>query len=215
MTTRQECGYCDRPSDDLEREHVVSACLYPRSKAESRVQRITIPACPSCNHSWEDDEAHFRNVVLLAGDSNPPTEELWPKAIRAFNQSDGQRRLRDVWQLMDPVQVDGARRLIIYPGRDERVLRVVRKIIRGLSFFHGLGKVVSDNQVWTDVMKFKIPSEFADSIEFQHREPDIFQYWFESYSEGELRSVWLLKFYERTSFIAAVVRDNQNLQQPA
>ena len=76
---------------------------------------------------------------------------------------------------MDPVQVDGARRLIIYPGRDERVLRVVRKIIRGLSFW--LGKVVSDNQVWTDVMKFKIPSEFVDSIEFQHREPDSFQYW--------------------------------------
>jgi hypothetical protein len=117
--------------------------------------------------------------------------------------------------LMEPVQVDSVRRWIIYPGRDERVLRVVRKIVRGLSFFHGLGKVVSDDQVWADVMKFKIPDEFVDSIEFQHREPDIFQYWFETYSEGELRAVWLLNFYERTSFIAAVLRHKENLEQPA
>jgi hypothetical protein len=169
----------------MAREHVVSACLYPVSKAASRVQRITIPACASCNHSWEDDEAHFRNVILLAGDTNVPTQELWPKAVRGFKQPDGQRRLRDVRQLMEPVQVDGTERWMIYPGRDERVLRVVRKIVRGLSYFHRLGKVVTDDEVWADVMKFRIADEFVGSIEFQHREPDIFQYWFESYSEGE------------------------------
>ncbi len=210
-----ECGYCGATEVELEREHVVSACLYPTSKANSRVQRITVPACPSCNRSWADDEAHFRNIVLMAGESNDASKELWPKAVRSFEQVDGQRRLRDVRRLMEPAQVAGVERWLVYPGRDERVLRVVRKIVRGLSYFHGLGVVDSDEHVWVDVMKFRIPDELLGSLEFRHREADIFQYWFEPYDEGEFRSVWYLKFFERLPFIASVASAHIFENQPA
>ncbi len=197
-----ECGYCGEIRAELEREHVVAACLYPASRSTSKVQRITIPACPRCNRSWADDEAHFRNIVLMAGESNHASSELWPKAVRSFDQIDGPRRLRDIRRLMEPTEVAGVERWRVYPGRDDRVLRVVRKIIRGLSYFHGLGIVRTDERVWADVMKFRIPDELA--VEFRHREPDIFQYWFESYHTGEFRSVWYLKFFERLTFIASV-----------
>lgn len=178
MAKHGECGYCNDPRGDIEREHVIAGCLYPASKAASRVQRITISACSACNHSWEDDEPHFRNVILMAGDSNSTTQELWPRAVRSFRQSDGPRRLLDVWHVVEPIQVEGIERLMIFPGRDERVLRVVRKIVRGLSYFHGLGKVVEDDHVLVDIMKYRLPEEFVASVEFQHREPDVFLYWF-------------------------------------
>jgi hypothetical protein len=113
----------------------------------------------------------------MAGESNDPVNELWPKAHRGFRQVDGRRRLRDVRQLMEPVRVAGDDRWMIYPGRDDRVLRVVRKIVRGLSYFHGLGPITSDQRVWTDVLKYRIPDEMLKSVSLRHCEPDIFQYW--------------------------------------
>jgi hypothetical protein len=32
------------------------------------VPRITIPACLECNAGLVDDEAHFRNMMLIAGE---------------------------------------------------------------------------------------------------------------------------------------------------
>ena len=209
-----ECGYCGNTGVALTRDHVVSACLYPESKASSKVQRITVPACPTCNGGWADDEAHFRNVVLTAGDANPAVQELWPRAVRGFRQVDGHRRLRDVRQLMEPVQVDGADRWMIYPGRDDRVLRVVRKIVRGLAYYHGLGVVASDGRVWTDVLKFRMPAELLEEVAFRHCEPDIFQYWFEAHADGEFASVWYLRFFDRLPFIASVAADAQKGQRP-
>ena len=201
-----ECGYCGSSGSNLTRDHVISACLYPGSKASSKIQRITVPACSTCNGSWADDEAHFRTVALMAGESNPVAAELWPKAVRGFREVDGERRKRDVRQLMEPVQVDGADRWNIYPGRDDRVLRVVRKIVRGLAYYHGLGVVASDAPVWTDVLKFPIPAEFLEEVTFLHREPDVFQYWFEAYQDGDFTSLWYLRFFERLPFIASVAR---------
>src|SRR5437870_6914827 len=89
------------------------------------VQRITVPACSRCNRGYSDDEAHFRNVMLLAGDANEAVQELWPKAVSSFRQVDGRKRVWDIRRLAETVQVDGTERWVIYPARDERILRVV------------------------------------------------------------------------------------------
>lgn len=65
----------------MTREHVIPSGLYPPSKSASRVQRIIILACASCNNGTSDDDAHFRNVVTIAGDANPPMQELWDGKI--------------------------------------------------------------------------------------------------------------------------------------
>ena len=95
---------------------------------------------------------------------------------------------------------------MIYPARDERVLRVLKKIVRGLSHHHGIETAVAEERVWVDVMKYRIPDEFVAEIEFHHREPDVCEYWYETDYEGELSSVWLLKFFGRRMFIASVSR---------
>jgi hypothetical protein len=171
------------------------------------VQRITVPSCASCNRGWADDEAHFRNVLLLAGEPNEAVKELWgTTARRSFLQPDGQRRVRDLVDRMVPTKVDGQDRWLIYPGRDDRVVRVLKKTIRGLAHFHGVDSAVPESRVWVDVMKYRIPEEFAGSMVFQHREPDVCEYWFEAYDDGEQSSLWLLRFFERRLFVGAIDR---------
>lgn len=100
--------------------------------------------------------------------------------------------------------VDGRPRWMIYPGRDDRVRRVVRKIVRGLSHFHAVESAVSEDRVWADVLKYRIPEEFVRATRFRHREADVFEYWYEAYGEGDLSAVWCLRFFERRVLVAAV-----------
>src|SRR4030042_5934571 len=101
------CSYCgERIATD--NEHVFPHNLYPISKAQSRVQRLTIPSCNDCNKGWSDDEAHFRNVLALAGEPNDARRELWQTTIRrSFEKKDGARRLRDLVESMRSVEING------------------------------------------------------------------------------------------------------------
>jgi hypothetical protein len=144
---------------------------------------------------------------LLSGEPNAAVQVLWETtARRSFHEVDGRRRLQDLLNRMVQVRVEGQDRWMIYPARDERVLRVLRKIVRGLSHFHGVESAVSEERVWVDVMKYRIPQEFVAEIKFHHREPDVCEYWYEAYDDGEQSSFWLLRFFERKLFIGAVDR---------
>lgn len=89
MESKRRCAYCGSTNASTD-DHVVPTALYPHSKAGSRVQRITVPACLPCNKSWADDEVHFRNMLLISGDPNPVVRELWEgKTSRSFTQVDG------------------------------------------------------------------------------------------------------------------------------
>lgn len=201
------CSYCGARSA-TDREHVFPACLYPVSKAASTIQRLTIPACRSCNGGWADDEAHFRNVLALSGEPNSSRRELWETTVsRSFQQPDGPRRVRDLAALIQRREVNGEIREVIFPGTDPRVLRVVRKVVRGLSHHHALETAVPDNRIWADVMKYEIPKEFLDDMAFEHREADIAQYRYSALQYEGIRSAWLITFFEQVQFIALVFED--------
>jgi hypothetical protein len=198
------CAYCGTRGK-TEREHAIPRCLYPHSKAKSRIQRILVPSCRRCNAGWSDDEAHFRNVLAVAGESNPAVEELWATTIqRSFQQPDGPRRLNDLFAQMNPIEVEGRARYMIYPGKDPRVLRVIRKIVRGLCHHHGVGTAIPDEQVRGDVLTMPIPDELMNEIQLRHVEPDVVEYWFDATPTGLVRSTWFLRFFERRAFTAVV-----------
>jgi len=200
------CSYCGREVDKPEREHVFPSCLYPKSKSKSKVQRLTIKACRECNGSWADDEAHFRNVLVLSGDNpNLPRQELWSGPIfRSFSEPDGHRRMDDILDLIKPIKTENGLRHAIYPGNDERVLRVVRKIIRGLSNYHGLVPFVPDDKVWADVLKYEIPEDLATNLIYHHREQDIAEYMFEETNDEDINSAWIIRFFEAPTFVGLV-----------
>lgn len=198
------CAYCGKSFAKLDHEHVFSRCLYPASKNDSRVQRLTIPACNECNKGWSDDEAHFRNMLNLSGEPNPTRQELWPTILRSFYEIDGHRRVNDIFAQMRMVNTAEGERYMIFPGKDERVLRVMRKIIRGLSYYHGFSSPISDKRIWVDVMQFIVPQEFLDQMKYHHREPDIAEYRFQILNEEGINSAWLISFFQRVSFIGFV-----------
>ena len=204
--TEPLCAYCGKPTLEIEKEHVFPRCLYPPSKAQSKVQRLTIPACKSCNNGWSDDEVHFRNILTLVDEPNPSRRELWEKATKpSFNKADGHRRINDIFARMKPVKMaDGSNRFMVYPGLDERVVRVIKKIVRGLCYYHNIIWPISDQRVWADVLKYEVPKAFLDAMEYHHREPDIAEYRYQIINDNEINSAWLITFFERVTFIALV-----------
>src|SRR3990172_3746850 len=66
LMKNKSCAYCGKITTKTDKEHVFPKCLYPKRK--SKVQRLTIPSCRDCNSNWSEDEAHFRNVLVLAGE---------------------------------------------------------------------------------------------------------------------------------------------------
>ena len=208
MKRRQKnkhCAYCGARAPETV-DHVIPQGLYPLSKSESTVQRLTVPACSKCNHSWSDDEPHFRTLLTLAGEPNAAVRELWDgKVNRSLREKDGPRRLEDVWNRMKPIETSSGLRHKIYPASDERFLKVMRKIVRGLHYERR--STVSDHLVSVDILNVHIPSEFLDAMPVYHREPDIFKYQFEVFDAFEdipMSSTWLLTFFENRKFIASV-----------
>ncbi len=209
------CAYCGKSGKPLSRDHVVPKCLYPASRHGSRIPRITVPACKECNGGWSDDEAHFRNIIMIAGDPNPAVRELWDgKAVPSFEHPDGRRRLADLFMQMVPVQVDGGPRYMVFPANDERVMRIVRKVVRGLCHFHGFLPPVGDHRVRCDVLRFEVPEEMLSAMHYSHSEEDIFRYRYALLDDAALHSCWLLTFFQRTHFIAGIVAEQAQSDQP-
>ena len=113
-----------------------------------------------------------------------------------------------------PTKVAEKGRHIVYPGKDERVLRVIRKIVRGLYHYHRVMSPVCDNQVWADILKYIMPQKFLDLMENHHREQDIFEYRFAVLNQAEIHSVWLLTFFQRSTFIAGVNPSKEGIAVP-
>jgi len=199
------CAYCDCAASTT--DHVVARALYPPSTAASSVPRITVPACAACNGGWSDDEAHFRNVMLLSGAPTPAVRELWEgKVRRSFTYRDGKKRARDLAELIVPVTTREGARHMIFPGKDERVLRVVRKTVRGLCHHHGLLSPVRDGQVLAVINEFEIMPEFLAKMTQGGSQADVLDYRLGLVEEEEIHSGWLLTYYGRTPFLCIVFR---------
>ncbi len=211
LITKKQCAYCGTAVEKIEKEHVIPACLYPETREYSNINRLTIPACGNCNHGWADDEAHFRNILTVAGDKTDPKESLyWTKVLPSFDKIDGHRRLFDLFHQLVPVVVDGEDRSKIYPGNDPRILRVVRKVVRGLSYHHKISFPVPEERVWVDVLKYKIPDEFLNAMEYSDRGKSICYYRYAVLNEEDIQSAWLITFFETVSFIGIVDNFEKN-----
>lgn len=209
------CAYCgERAATD--KEHVFPKSLYPPSKARSRVQRLTIPSCNVCNNGWADDEAHFRNILALAGEPNDTRRELWETPVqRSLQQVDGPRRIQDIVDAWRLVEIDGKSRHMVYPGDDVRVTRVVKKIIRGLSHYHGVLSAVPESRVCANIMKYRMPDEILTQMTYTHREPDVAEYRYSVIGKFGIQSAWLIRFYERVKFIGVVMSSEGVLSEEA
>jgi hypothetical protein len=204
------CAYCGKLVAKPEKEDVFPRCLYPSSKNKSKVQRLKVPACSDCNRSWSDDEAHFRNMLVIAGEKpNTVRQELFGTTMaRSFKHIDGPRRIQDLIAEMKPVTIANSESYMVFPANDQRVIHIIKKIIRGLCYYHKIISPLTDQLIWADVLKDKIPQEFLDQMSYSHRERDIVQYKWQVLNEEGINSIWIITFFEKVTFIGIVASEN-------
>ena len=200
------CAYCGTTAFKREKGHVVPDCVYPPS-LDPRVQRITVPECSRCKTIWQNAETQFRNIMMIAGEPNAHVRELWEGSVtRSFDKPSGPRWVADLIEQLVPVETEDGPRHKVYPGRDQRVMLVVRKIIRGLCHKERVATAVDDRRVWADVMVYSMPEQFRREMTWKQLGHEFFRYGFavQNDSEFDIHSAWSLIFFGQREFIGVV-----------
>ncbi|HEV8379746.1 MAG TPA: hypothetical protein VGP99_12910, partial [Tepidisphaeraceae bacterium] len=143
---KKPCAYCGTvtpiiPGDATSGntgDHVIPAALYP-STTPSTVQWAKVPACRRCQIGFQDDETHFRNMLVMCGpEPSGERKEIWETIKRSLippqpdgtGEPDAHRRADDVGRqfVRLPFAVEGLPSLMIFPEKDPRFMRIIRKI---------------------------------------------------------------------------------------
>lgn len=171
------------------------------------VKRITVPECKVCKAIWEDAEPHFKNLILAIWNADAlPLDTRVASMWRGFQQCDGSRRARDVYELIKTGTVNGAAREWIYPAQDARFNLILRRIVRGLVAKHSFGTAVPDDSVVCDVMRWEVPPAFETDFTWHTIAPNFFRYAYALSPDASLHSFWLLHFSKNLVFFGAVNR---------
>lgn len=202
------CAYCGSTEKDNPRTkgHVLQKSMYPEVNCEA-VQRITVPECGRCKAIWQDAEDHFRSVIALAAaDLNKHADAQWDGPIsRAHRrEEDGLQRQAELLKWVVANETPEGKEYVLHLAQIDKVLLVVRKMVRGLCRHHALATQVADHQVLA--MQYEdSPPPGAEAVEYNHV-PGVFRYsYFHQHLERDAIHVsWLLTFYERVSFIGLV-----------
>jgi len=125
--------------------------------------------------------------------------------LRSFDEVDGFRRMSDLIEIMKPVAMtDGNLRHKVFTGKDERIIRVIKKVVRGLCQYHNIIWPISDQRVWVDILKYQVPTNLLNQMQYHHREQDIAEYHYQIFNDSEINSAWLITFFQRVTFIGLV-----------
>lgn len=205
----KQCVLCGA-TNDLTKEHIIPRCLYTKLERVSDIQLLTLPSCKKCNQSYSKDEAHFRNVMTLAGQPSGLVTELFKKKV--LPSFDRYHQWNELAKLMEITRLENGpsgRQMRIYPAKSEAVLRVVKKILRGLGFFH-FRSPIAEEVVWADVLKYNVPPKLLEGVKWLDFDPEVFRYFFEvcEVEEDRYVSVWLIRILGTCEFIASIDMDS-------
>jgi hypothetical protein len=202
---KQPCAYCGRREDTCHGGHVIPDCIYP---LVSPVTRIKVPECHVCKASWEGDDARFRDVIVISGEANELADEKFFGPIsRSFDKPSGHKWRRELRELLVPIEVDGVPRHKVYPLVCERVVRVLKRIVRGLCHKHEIGTCITEKQVGVWVQRWARPPDFHESYTSVSLGDGFCWYSYcdlQREDDGSIHSVWEIEFYGRTRFFCIV-----------
>lgn len=205
----QPCAYCGTVKYKRINGHVISRNLFHEFLSKN-VQRITVPECAQCKAAWEDAEAHFRNVFVLAWNPDQLQEDnRLDKMRRSFQKSDGMRRWRDLLNQIVPVNTREA----VYPTKDPLCLMILRRIIRGLSHYHNLGTAISESSVEVGSMLWELPPAFEEEMSWYQLAPDFFTYGYCQIDDSEIRSFWQMNFSNHIKLFGIIYQDGAKIKK--
>ncbi len=196
------CAYCGEPGAD-EVEHVIPSCLYPPGWAPG--EYLTVPSHARCNRVFSAAEVSFKEDLATAG-SNDAAAATRETLLRGFRRPRTHHRGQ---QLLDRLH-EGR----IFPIRNPETVRVLRKVVRGLAFYHGLFIALPEELITVSPTKFEIPAAFIPDARIREvRHAEIFEclgFLIEDLPDpaepDDVHSFWRLRFYDRVRFDAWIER---------
>jgi hypothetical protein len=206
--SNKECGYCgNNTGPNGEGEHVLPACFYPEC-TDPKIQILKIPSCPKCNDSWQKDEAHCRSVLVACGLAvTSERRQVWANSLRSFdNPISGRGDVRAVAATLVPSPIlneYGQPYQRIFPCNDPRVVRVLKKIVRGLAY-HCWKKVIADERVNIRVPPYPLLPTSYDDLSTIYEVPHVFKSRACFLGEDDLHSVWILDFFDNVRIIGSI-----------
>jgi len=143
---RENCYLCGR-SDNLTRDHIPPACLFPEPRPSDL---ITVPACHRCHDSYKLDDEYFR-IFAAAGApyDDPVGREIWDDKVMGSSLARSQKLRQYIRSCLIDVEIrsPGGLYVGVAPGLTfdkERVDRVIQRIVRGLFHHHYRSRLPAD-----------------------------------------------------------------------
>jgi hypothetical protein len=216
------CIYCRTAKADT-RDHVPPDLLFPSPKPNNL---ITVPACKPCNQGFQKDDEVLALVLSSLMGTNTAGRSVWETKVAdgLLKRSPKLRRAIGSTLHYQP-----------YPFRDgrkgnapavlierSRLLRVLRRIVRGLAWHETGGCDLADDsiRVLTDAELQVLPLDEAKRLSARFGAgveriiaKDVFEYHFATDADGE--SAWWLIFYGTARFLALAGAHRLPVTDPA
>ncbi len=160
-------------ADKITAEHIPAQNLYTGYKEDYKKDRITVPACETCNHLYSKIDQEIRDAIAIKSDSK---SEMVSKGFRSILR-------RSNWKERTEVNIDGKVVSVEFSYNDLRQIHL--KNFKGI-YFHTYNKVIPDNFVLEIIAdgdeNLKESAEFLYQYAMDGKEwipsghPDIFRY---------------------------------------
>lgn len=200
-----KCYMCDQEGSSV--EHTPPRGFFPKGM---RSQLITVPSCQAHNQDTSLDDEYARNIITMSIENNQTSmDHFMDKSLSSFRRN-GVLRKSIIDSLTDqPSYKAGAKSVFIERPRFDRIIRKVAYAL----FYKEYAKTwerllaVATNQIKMRDMSndhlgkiFDELSEDLNLLTLKGENPQIFQYSFIEYGEGEFDKALFMLFYEGFPF---------------
>jgi hypothetical protein len=139
QSTDNICIYCGK-SNKMTVDHIPPKGIFSSPRPSNL---ITVPCCDKCNLSYSKDDEYLRiNLTLrLKSYTHQHAKNNWPNIVRGLNRKERPGLKNSI--IRNLVTVDATTETGLYIGKMigievdmNRVYRVIKRIMKGLYFFH-------------------------------------------------------------------------------
>jgi hypothetical protein len=144
------CVYCGG-KENLSKDHIPPKSLFSTPRPNDL---ITVPSCKRCNEGSSKDDTYFRDVLALRQDlaAHPMVQPLIKTVLRSFERSESTKYFWSIYSKF--AHYDARTRQGIYVGSQptlevdlDRVVKVVKRIVRGLHYHENQARLNPDYDV--------------------------------------------------------------------
>ena len=208
-TSGKLCIYCQEVVGPT-RDHVPPRKFFAKPRPSDL---ITVPCCHDCNGAYQGDEDYFW-LTFLSGPAGASREgsRLWrtEKLSRAYDRDEGLRKaiLRsvEVVGLRTPSGVYLPRKELAMRYDENRIHRVVEKVVRGLYYFEVGRPLPPAFRMVSKRISIPMISQLTtldpDIHGGRRAWPGTFDYGYNLMSSDTTKFVWLTVFYATDVFVS-------------